>query len=74
MAAFDNITVNVNAKLAVDRSTADGCLKLLEIYMNDNRDLRIAVTRLDDGTEEYTIVGRCPNVGTQEANTDTASS
>lgn len=72
MAKFDEMTVEINAKFHVDRRMADACLKLLEIYMNDNSDLRIAVTRLEDGTEHYYFIGRAEDVGTQQTNTETA--
>ena len=51
----EEITVEVNAKLDVSRSTAEGCLKLVEIYMNEHRDKCVFVTRNDDGTETYEI-------------------
>lgn len=62
MVKIDEMTVEVNAKVHVDRRTADACLKLLEIYMNDNSDLRITVTRLEDGTEHYYFIGRTEDV------------
>ena len=34
MAKFDDITIDVKAKLDVDRKTAEGCLKLVELYCN----------------------------------------
>lgn len=70
MAKIDEITVEVSANLHVDRRTADACLKLLEIYMNDNSDLRIEVTRLEDGTEHYYFIRRAEDVRTQQAYTE----
>lgn len=70
MAKFDEITVTVSAKLHVDRRTADACLKLLEIYMNDNADLHIEYTRLEDGTEHYYFVRRAEDVRTQQTDTE----
>lgn len=52
----DEITVEVKAKLEVSKSTAEGCLKLVEIYLNNHRDQCIRYTRNDDGTETYSIV------------------
>lgn len=40
MAKLSEITVDVKAKLDVDRKTAETCLSLLEIYCNANN-LRI---------------------------------
>jgi peptide deformylase len=51
----EEITIEVKAKLDVSRSTAEGCLKLVEIYMNEHRDQNIHVTRNDDGTMSYEI-------------------
>lgn len=36
MAKFEDITVDVKAKLNIDRETAELCLKLVEIYVNSN--------------------------------------
>ena len=51
----DEITVEVKAKLEVSRSTAEGCLKLLEIYLNEHSDSYLCVVRNDDGTDSYSI-------------------
>lgn len=50
--AQTSINVEVKAKLTVDDSTASACLKLLEIYLNDNRYIGIAETIKLDGSKE----------------------
>lgn len=51
----DGVTVNMNANLIVDRSTAEACLKLVELYVI-NTGARIKVVRLDDGNDSYRFV------------------
>lgn len=34
--ATNALVVDISAKLHVDRATAEGCLALVSIYMNDN--------------------------------------
>lgn len=63
---FDGITIDVNAKLNVDQNTAEGCLKLVEIFLNDHSDLCVQVTRNEDGTESYKFVRRYSNVREQQ--------
>jgi hypothetical protein len=36
MAKFADLTIDINAKLCVDRNTADLCLQMVEIYCNAN--------------------------------------
>lgn len=38
MAKISEITVEVKAKLTVDRKTAEGCLKMVEMYVNQSKD------------------------------------
>ena len=45
----NEITIDVKANLEIDRSTAEACLKLVELYVNKN-DLFILVDKLEDGT------------------------
>ncbi len=45
------ITVEVQAKMTVDESTANGCLALVEMYINQTGK-RVVSTKRDDGTEE----------------------
>lgn len=58
MAMVDSLTVNVKAKLDVDRNTAEGCLKLVEIFLNNHNDLVVQGTKNEDGTESYTFKRR----------------
>lgn len=51
----NEITIDVNANLIVDRSTAEACLKLVELYVI-NTGARIKVVRLDDGNDSYRFV------------------
>ena len=52
----EELTIGVEAKVDVSRSTAEGCLKLVEIYMNDHRELCIRCDRNEDGTDSLSIV------------------
>ena len=36
MAKFEDVTIDVKARLDVDQRTAEGCLKLVEIFCNAN--------------------------------------
>jgi hypothetical protein len=38
MAKISDITVEVKAKLTVDRKTAEACLKMVEMYVNQSKD------------------------------------
>ena len=43
-------------KLDISRNSAEGYLKLVEIYMNNHKgEAYIKVTRSEDGTESYEI-------------------
>ena len=33
---LENVVVEVKAKMTVDRSTAEACLKMVELYVNSN--------------------------------------
>ena len=46
------ITVDVKANLTVDRGTAEGCLKLVELYVNQTGK-RIIGEREEDGTDSF---------------------
>ena len=48
------LTVTINAKLDVDRKTAETCLRLVEAYVNAN-DVQIICNRKDNGEEEYSF-------------------
>lgn len=51
----DELTINVNAKLKVDKLTAEGCAKLLSIYMNDTQGAALRSVQNTDGTIELVI-------------------
>ena len=57
MAKAAEITVDVKAKLSVDRKTAETCLRLLEIYVNENN-VDIIGHRKEDGTQEFEFDNR----------------
>lgn len=52
MAKTGEITVEVKAELKVDRKTAETCLKLVELYVNQNK-TDIIGTRHEDGTLSF---------------------
>lgn len=43
---LDNVVVEVQAKMTVDRATAEACLKMVELYVNSN-----AVNLVSDKSE-----------------------
>ena len=45
----NELEIRINAKLSVDKSTAEGALKLAELYCNDNG-VNIATKQNEDGT------------------------
>lgn len=51
---LEDLTVKVTAKLDVDRSTAEGCLKLVEVYCNENHRL-IACDEDENGKLIYKL-------------------
>ena len=50
------ITIDVNAKLDVSKSTAEACLKLVEIYINNNSNVKVNVAKNKDGTESFNFI------------------
>lgn len=55
MAEIGEITVKVGAKLIVDKETADICLKMVELYVNNTGAL-IKVNCREDNTTIYEFV------------------
>lgn len=45
----EELTITVNAKLSVDKSTAEYCLKMVEIFLNANSDYNILADKREDG-------------------------
>ena len=44
----EDLTIEVKAKLAVDRTTAEACLKMVELYVNSNG-VNLVSERLNNG-------------------------
>ena len=42
MSKLQELTIDINAKLCVDRNTAELCLKMVEVYCNANNMLVVA--------------------------------
>lgn len=47
-----HIEIPINVKMVVDESTAQGCLKIVEIYLNNNVDLHLKAVRKLTGEVE----------------------
>lgn len=54
MAKVEEMTVEVKTKLDVSRNTAEACLKLVEIYCNNNN-VDILGRKNEDGTETFSF-------------------
>lgn len=52
---LEDITVEVQARLSVDRKTAEACLKMVELYVNANP-VQIEVHRERNGEETYSFI------------------
>jgi hypothetical protein len=63
------LTVTINAKLDVDRKTAETCLRLVEAYVNAN-DVRIICHRKENGEEEYSFEQPSKNLFDAVSNID----
>ena len=48
----EDLTLEVKAKLAVDRATAEACLKMVELYVNSNG-VNVMVDRLGNGELKF---------------------
>lgn len=44
----EDLTIEVKAKLIVDRATAEACLKMVELYVNSNG-VNVMVDKLENG-------------------------
>lgn len=51
----EELTVEVKAKLDVSRSTAEACLKMVEIYVNEHPNIRIIAEKKEDGTDSFRL-------------------
>jgi len=54
----NEITVEVKAKLEVSRSTAEACLKLVEVYANEHPEVMVMGERNEDGTHRFEIIDK----------------
>ena len=48
----EDLTLEVKAKLTVDRATAEACLKMVELYVNNNG-VNVMVDRLENGELKF---------------------
>ena len=48
----EDLTFEVKAKLAVDRATAEACLKMVELYVNSNG-VNVMADRLESGELKF---------------------
>lgn len=49
MAKCNELNINIRCDLSVDKSTAETCVKLLEIYMNKNPGVHLIVKEKQNG-------------------------
>lgn len=47
-----HLEIPINVKMVVDESTAQGCLKIVEIYLNGNADLHLKAVTKETGEVE----------------------
>lgn len=57
MAKLEELTVDVKAHWTVSRSTAEACLKMVEMYVNDTGKVLVG-NRQPDGTLQFELVER----------------
>ena len=50
--ALENVVVEVEAKMTVDRATAEACLKMVELYVNSNG-VNVMVDKLESGELKF---------------------
>ena len=61
-----DLTIEVKAKLTVDRATAEGCLKMVELYVNSNS-VNVVAEKSENGELKFYYEpidashGRCGN-------------
>lgn len=54
--AKNEIQIDVNCNLCVNRNTAETCLKLVEFYVNSNANTLVQGTKNNDGTYSFCFV------------------
>ena len=63
---LENVAVEVKAKMTVDRTTAEACLKMVELYVNSNS-VNVMAEKSEDGELKFRYEpiiasdGRCGN-------------
>ena len=50
--ALENVVVEVKAKMTVDRTTAEACLKMVELYVNSNS-VNVMAEKSEDGELKF---------------------
>ena len=50
--ATEDLTLEVKAKLTIDRATAEACLKMVELYVNSNG-VNVMADRLENGELKF---------------------
>ena len=64
MAKLEELTVEVKAKMTVDKATAEACLKMVELYVNSNG-INLMADKSESGEVQFyyepinTSDGRC---------------
>lgn len=53
--AVSEVTVPVAVKMVIDKSTAEACLKIVELYMNQHPDQVVEGNCREDGTISYSF-------------------
>ena len=56
--AFHDMMIPVDLKLTVDTTTAEACLKIVELYMNQHPELEIIAHTCDKGRVAYEFEAR----------------
>ena len=52
MAKAEDLTIEVKAKLTVDKATAEACLKMVELYVNANS-VNLMADKSEDGELKF---------------------
>lgn len=50
-----NVTIEVTPKMCVPKATAEACLALVSLYLNEHSDKVLTCRRNDDGSYDYKI-------------------
>lgn len=52
-----DFTIDVNCNLTIGTDTAEACLRLLELYVNSNRNIAIVCNKTEDGKQTFSFDG-----------------